>query len=742
MGVIIFATGFLIFNIMGRSLDNLIRDQMENETDEYKKRILRQVDKDFQILNTLAAFLDGNKIKDSDKLLQSLDDAKRQNDFVSISFFNKDRKGIMAHTDRDTETNLGYEDLGEGVPETMEAAFQGKKGISSPFQSIVTKDKIFVYAVPVYETGGSGEVAGVLAASNDVEIFDDILEGGTVRNGAGVVHLMNSEGDILAASTEEDESERTEDLFHSQYFRKSERKKILAAVSAEECIYTSMIYQNRDYHVYLNPVGINGWYIMSVNNHKGVNHVIYKILTVMGAVFLFMLLAALTLLIYTCILIEKTNQNLSYLAYKDQLTGADNMNCFVENLEKARETGQEFCLAALNIHHFKFINEIVGAEAANRILCDISSCISGMLEEGEFYCREIADLFYLFLRETDQSTIQNRMNSMMEKICRKAVIGKRDYRVLLYSGAVVKRRDDLERNIPSELLVTRSRFAMQYARQFPENYIHFYDAEIHKTEELENYVESHMHQALKRGEFKMFLQPQISLENGKMSGAEALARWITDDRRIIYPGIFIPQFEINGFCVQLDMYMAEQAIRQIRLWMDEGLEPVPISINQSKLLFFEPDYIRNLKALIEKYQVPANLITLEILESMALEQADEINRKLCCLRELGFRISMDDFGSGYSSFNTLGNLEIDEIKLDRSFLMEASKDNGDRFCMIIEHIINLTKSLGISTVAEGVETRENEALIRSLGCDLGQGYLYSRPVSAEEFSQKYLVKSI
>lgn len=160
-------------------------------------------------------------------------------------------------------------------------------------------------------------------------------------------------------------------------------------------------------------------------------------------------------------------------------------------------------------------------------------------------------------------------------------------------------------------------------------------------------------------------------------------------------------------------------------------------MNQSKLLFFEADYIQNLERLIERYQIPASWITLEILEGLALENAGELNARISQLQAIGFRISMDDFGSGYSSLNTLNSLQIDELKLDRGFLMEAADKNDPRSRIIMEQVVRMAKQLGISVVVEGVETRENEALIQSLGCDFGQGYYYSRPITVEEFTARY-----
>lgn len=218
-----------------------------------------------------------------------------------------------------------------------------------------------------------------------------------------------------------------------------------------------------------------------------------------------------------------------------------------------------------------------------------------------------------------------------------------------------------------------------------------------------------------------------------------MVRWKKEDGRMIFPDQFIPLFENNGFCTVLDLYMVEQACRQIRSWMERGITPVPISVNQSKLLFYEPEYVQKLVDLTDRYQISPKMIILEILEGMALENVEELNKKVALLQEKGFRVSLDDFGSGYSSLNTLARLHINELKLDRGFLMNMSLEDQERGTLIIKKVIQMAKDLDISVVAEGVETPEDQELLRALQCDIGQGYLYSKPVEAEEFDEKFMI---
>lgn len=465
----------------------------------------------------------------------------------------------------------------------------------------------------------------------------------------------------------------------------------------------------------------------------------YRVILISRLLVVIVLIGVLLLLAYGYYMIYKSNHTMIQSAYYDPVTGAYNRTKFMEIISGTIENTQEYGLTAINVRQFKFINEIFGSQQGDDLLRHIKKIISENIRPGEHYCRGEEDMFYILMRDTDRNVIRSRLEQIISRISIHAENYNRNYKILLYCGVVIG--TDVQDPDPSaQKSMIHVRFALRTARQSLKNSIWFYDTELHEKEIMENFVESHMYQALEDEEFKMYLQPKIKLKDGTTGGAEALVRWIPKSGKMIYPGQFIPLFEKNGFCVILDKYMVELVCRQLREWIDQGAEPVPISVNQSKLIFYEPDYIDNMKALIDKYKIPADLITLEILEGLAIGNTDELNEKITKLRNIGFRISMDDFGSGYSSLNTLATLKINELKLDRVFLprMKNSGEDQKRQIIILEEILDLTKKLRITTVAEGVETKENEELIRSLGCDMGQGYYYCRPVDVSEFSEKYI----
>lgn len=707
---------------------------MKAETEEYKKIILKQIDADFQTLHTLANFITLSTTRDTDSFSQSLLESNKENKFITMAYFDTNGVGIQVMLDERTDLDITVDSLPDELKNSIEKSLNGESVISSLFTSDISEDKIFVYSVPVHE---NGNIIGTLVASDSLGNFYNILDSDTVLYSHGHIHLIGTDGTFLIRSKYQVVGQNYETIFEGPYIDREYQNKIKAAMNSQESIFSSFQYQGKDHMSYLEPIGINGWYLYCVNRAQEVNNPIYQSIKVAQLTFLGVLILILFLLLYGYRLIHQNNKELLLLAYRDPLTGADNLTRFTQKLTASLEQSIPCSVVALNIHQFKFINEIFGKEQADQLLCDMKEVLDNHLTPGEFFCRSSADLFYISLKETCQEEISTRLTIIMNEVCHNSINNHNNYQVLLYCGVVVVKSPKHEKNICDKIM-TRALFALARSKGVYQHNVSFYDTEIHKKEELENYMESHMVQALENNEFKLFLQPRINLKNNSIDGAEALVRWVTSDGNLISPAQFIPLFEKNGFCIRLDMYMVECVCKQLREWIDNGVTPIPISVNQSKRLFYETDYVQNLSNLVAKYKIPCNLITLEILEGLAMENVDQLNTKIVRLKKEGFRISMDDFGSGYSSLNILGHLKIDELKLDRSFLLDISSKRGLRQKTIMEEIVQLAKRLHITTVAEGVETLEHEQLIKSFGCDYGQGYYYSRPISASDFNETYM----
>lgn len=735
ISILLLLGGGIITSALDRVQKDTMTTQMTSEAEEYRANVLRKIEADLQTLQTLASFFRfSNTISaiDTDAFANGLYESNNHNSFIQMGYFTEEGVGIRVTINQEIEKDVPVEELPEDLQTIIEKAWQGESSVSRVYEDETIGDKVFAYAIPVYE---GNEITGVLAANDSIDAFEDILDDKTAMNGYGYVHMIGKEGKFLIRSKNKVVDKRVESIFDGNYITDGEKEKIREAIDRDESVFSEFRYQGTAYQIYLSPIGLNGWYLFCVDTMQGVNAPIYQMINVTRAVFVGVLCLSVFLLIYGYQMLRKNHKQLIELAYYDSLTGAYNTVRFMQEMKDALSGPEKYSVCVLNIHQFKFINEIFGRAQGDKLLCHISQVLKESVNPGEYFCRDTGDFFWMILKGQNEEAIRERLYEMMEKISRFSLSQHHNYQIMIYCGVAVRRDDS-----SAEMMMTHAMFALQTAKGTDRNNVWFYDVELHKQETLQNYIESHMHQALKDKEFRMFLQPKMDMRTGELAGAEALVRWIPKDGTIIYPNQFIPLFESNGFCSSLDMYMVENVCRKIREWIDAGITPVPVSVNQSKLLFYEEDYVENLCSILERYKVPGELITLEILEGLAAGNIDELNKKIDQLKVKGFRISMDDFGSGYSSFNTLGKLHIDELKMDRVFLSAITGKEDERQKIIMAQVVDLAKKLRISTVAEGVETKENEALIRALGCSYGQGYYYSRPVDEEEFDRKYMKK--
>lgn len=735
ISILLLLGGGIITSFLGRVQKDTMTTQMTSEAEEYRANVLRKIEADLQTLQTLASFFRfSNTISaiDTDAFANGLYESNNHNSFIQMGYFTEEGVGIRVTINQEIEKDVPVEELPEDLQTIIEKAWQGESSVSRVYEDEIIGDKVFAYAIPIYE---GNEITGVLAANDSIDAFDDILDDKTAMNGYGYVHMIGKEGKFLIRSKNKVVDKRVESIFDGNYITDGEKEKIREAIDRDESVFSEFRYQGTAYQIYLSPIGLNGWYLFCVDTMQGVNAPIYQMINVTRAVFVGVLCLSVFLLIYGYQMLRKNHKQLIELAYYDSLTGAYNTVRFMQEMKDALSGPEKYSVCVLNIHQFKFINEIFGRTQGDKLLCHISQVLKESVNPGEYFCRDTGDFFWMILKGQNEEAIRERLYEMMEKISRFSLSQHHNYQIMIYCGVAVRRDDS-----SAEMMMTHAMFALQTAKGTDRNNVWFYDVELHKQETLQNYIESHMHQALKDKEFRMFLQPKMDMRTGKLGGAEALVRWIPKDGTIIYPNQFIPLFESNGFCSSLDMYMVENVCRKIREWIDAGITPVPISVNQSKILFYEEDYVENLCAVLERYRIPGDLITLEILEGLAAGNIDELNEKIDQLKEKGFRISMDDFGSGYSSFNILGKLHIDELKMDRVFLSAITGKEDERQKIIMAQVVDLAKKLRISTVAEGVETKENETLIRTLGCGYGQGYYYSRPIDEDEFDRKYMEK--
>ncbi|MGN0613148.1 MAG: putative bifunctional diguanylate cyclase/phosphodiesterase [Porcipelethomonas sp.] len=384
---------------------------------------------------------------------------------------------------------------------------------------------------------------------------------------------------------------------------------------------------------------------------------------------------------------------------------------------------KNYAVILFDIERFKSVNELYGIAFGDDVIRFIGYSLKNFFEdENVLTVRFASDNFGIFMEYADDEQITNIIGKLNSKISYYRHVS------LKIAYGVYKINDPA---IPPRLICDYANMAKNSIKGNHLSHVAFYTEKMKKRIIEDISIENEMEDALASGQFVMYLQPKCNIKDRGVVGAEALVRWNHPQKGMIMPGKFIPIFEKNGFIIHLDRYIWETACRTIRKWLDMGAEPVPISVNVSRVNVGNPELIQILDGLIGKYGIDKKFLELEITETVYYDDQQSLLDVLARLKKSGYTLLMDDFGSGFSSLSMLKNTPFDVLKIDRAFLNETMiTDKGKK---IIRHAICLSNDIGLNIVAEGVETKEQADYLLQCGCSVAQGYYYSKPVSVENF---------
>lgn len=435
-------------------------------------------------------------------------------------------------------------------------------------------------------------------------------------------------------------------------------------------------------------------------------------------------------------LVDNTEKHLAleqerYLATHDTLTGLYNKSHFaVKSAEILKShPDEEWLLLSSNIKDFKLINDLFGMEKGNEVLKMEAGLLKERCRDGIVYGRIGGDKFAICMPKArfQEEYFTDAIQTMGQ------VFNNDLYHLHIYIG--VYEITDINEDI--SIMCDKANFAIKTLNENYARSIAYYNDTILNNTILEKQLVGDFDQALKEKQFCMYLQPQMTSE-GKMLGAEALVRWQHPKRGLIFPGDFIEVFEKTGLIYRLDRFIWELAVQKLARWQQEGHSDLYISVNISTKDFYYMNVYETITALVEKYRIIPSTLKLEITETAIMTgtagELDMIEQ----FREYGFQVEIDDFGSGYSSFNTLKDMDVDVLKIDMGFLRTSKPENLEKSMSILNMIISLSKTLGLSVVTEGVETKEQVVKLTQMGCRIYQGYYFSKPIPVEEFEKRYM----
>lgn len=577
-------------------------------------------------------------------------------------------------------------------------------------------------------------IIGVLGGTGNKESMQRLIQPVSF-DGQGLTCIVDTEGNVVISPTDLDPFMRLDDIFKEDSEETTVRNIKRMQENMKEGkngVFSFVAVDGRELILSYNILKSYDWVLLTLVpadliSYETDRYVIQTFAIVAGTILLFLFFLLILLFIY-----RNNRRRLEYIAFVDAVTGGMNNAAFClklrETLKNARRN--EYTVAVINIRNFKMINESFGTHEGDRTLHYCMQILRKNVKEGEIAARGNADDFFLCLKEGNRNIVAARLQEIVREINSFNENLENPYHLSFRQGAYLIDEPDLDSTIIQDRVMT----ACMNQQEFGENSCVFYDICFTQKMKQEHELNAMFRGALENGDFKVYFQPKVSLEDEKTAGAEALVRWQHPEEGMISPGDFIPLFEKNGNICRLDCYVFEEVCRTIDRWRREGRKLFPVSVNLSRQHFKRNDFLNQFADVAAKYRIPEGLLELELTESIFFDDnsiamvRESINR----MHELGFKCSLDDFGSGFSSLGLLKEFDVDTIKLDRRFFLDMSKPKAED---VVECLIDLAGRLKVKTVAEGIETQEQIDFLKQIHCDMVQGFFYSRPLRAEEFEE-------
>lgn len=718
--------GIALFGCFGQirnSLQQQLMSSIEGVAEQNEILVEKEAGTRFRLLDSLARELsDGDESIFVDKM----------QGFVETYQFK--RMGYIA-ADGTAKTTDGYR-LNMSDRDFFQQSMQGKNFLTDAFEDRIdtSYETINVFSVPVYEKNQK-TIKGVLFGTCGYEMFEECLKN-EIFEGQAFNYIIKIDGTIVAGSgnskkwgigknifvTDASEDERDDDARDDDA-----RDKMISDMKEGKSGYGMDPKRKEASLYYYMPLKIEEsgetWYVVTAVSESVLTsrmQVVMDAINSLMVIILAVISVSVGVYIYSW---RKSKKELMTLAYQDPVTLGDNFVAFKERA-KSKKDGVGW-LIAMDVTDFKLINSTCGVKKGDEVLRVIWEIFETETGENELAAHVNADRFILFWMDENQENIKQRLEYVIRKI--EEIPERLEIPNLfpvfgIFHTIVLDEIDPLYGNAVQAKHQIKGRRDRHYI---------FYDELNHESIQENRELEEHFETALENEEFEIWYQPKYSAHSRKLVGAEALVRWRRADGALIPPLKFIPLFERNGNIIRLDEYVFRAVCRQQKEWQKQGQKMLPVSVNISRVSLYYSSVVEKYESIIRSFDLDSKYIQLEITESATIDN-NEIFNLLEQFHTAGFKILLDDFGSGYSSLAALNRMHFDTIKLDKSLVDYIGDDNGEK---LLNSITKLAQSFGMEITAEGVETVEQLMFLCNLDCDGIQGYYFSRPLPVKEYEE-------
>ncbi len=679
-----------------------------NETFEEKLLELQTIVETIQLIGA-----------DEDFLIEYLTNIKKVNELDTLILSDLDGYGIMANGEI---VNLSQN-------ENFAKAISGELCISEPKISAYTGTSVIEVLSPIMV---DGQIEGAFLVSYTIESIREILL--TYTSDLGYALILDQDARIIM-TTMSNYSDTDAFVKYAILEGKTIDEMLSDFKNGTSGSLTYTLFETKRLAQYA-PLMINDWVLFFTVPE---DTMIAREVHILNSMFIFTAIMAfffIGFLLYILISRSRYLKKVEKVAYYDELTGLPNLHKLKNHMAKIIEDNDDkegLIIVKMDIANFKAINELFDFDVGNQVLKTVAEASVNIAEPTFMIARTGADQFMMFAGNDFLKNLNNRRIAYEERF--RSLIPMLDkYSITFRYGRYFIEPGENDVND----IVNKVNMAHSFAKTKGVEVIWDYDDNFKKQVLTLAEITNKMETALHNNEFKTYLQPKFSLSTNEIIGAEALVRWIEPEGNMIFPNIFIPLFESNGFIVELDKYMLDSICKKIREWLDKGYECVPVSVNFSRIHLQNPNFVEELRLIVTSNNIDPVYIEIELTETTITENEGDIEKLLDDLHDAGFTVSIDDFGAGYSSLGMLKNFKVDTLKLDRSFFVNNKYD--DRGELVIDGIIKLAHTLNMHTVAEGVEEAEQVEFLKSVNCDSVQGYFFARPMDIDIFEKDYLIK--
>lgn len=702
---------------------------LEELTEQHRFNLYSRWDADLHSMETMAQTVQylPTTLGQAQKLADSFEPG---NGLENVLFVDTNGRGV---SEDGVAVNLSKEP-------SFTAAMQGKTGVYAPEPAVQDGQTAFRFSTPILQ---GTEKIGVLAASYQPDDLAYLISAPYGERSYSI--LIDAQGRILYQDGPDTfltpNSNLLDTLVQSVFTGYDDVSVLQENMQKQLRGHSRVTLQNEPFLLHYEPLEMNGWYLFSLVPEKLISSRATDI-SEGSNLLTFVIFLLFSLLGLYALSLEKSGAeekrarlaDLERAAYYDPLTGLPNFTKFKIEAKKWLSSHSEhrYMLLKFDICNFKAVNEMFGFSVGDTVICAVAECLPHVREALGLppclFARINADEFILLDRIDEisvPSSVHAALLSEMLSDRLSDILGAHRIEFRYGRYRIASNEERLGKTLEKVNMAHRMTKSKQMSVAC--DYDETFRAKVLQDAEMEN----QMHAALETGEFIVYLQAKYELAHETVVGAEALVRWRKEDGTLIPPNDFIPLFERNGFILQLDRYVFGEVCHLLQKRLERDLPIVTVSVNFSRLHLSNPRFVQDLLDITTRYGIPTHYIEIELTESIIFDHADALYQLLNELHRAGFSLSMDDFGSGYSSLGLLKDLPVDVIKMDATFFGNSMYKT--RAKLLIESVMQLARDLKIKTVAEGVEEEEQIHYLREVGCDIVQGYYYARPLPPEGF---------